>query len=392
MISVKAKKSEEATNNENNGIETDPILDKIAKSRGINLQKLLKTLKCHPDELTEEEQVSIINYSSAVLPKKIERKMIEMYRENRDKLNELLFNHNTRIATRLATIYNAKYARTALNRRYAKEDFLSAARYGLWMGATRFDIDRKYKGEPIKFVTFATPWVFRYISEMLYEKENMIVHQSLEDKAFGDQDSSITLGEIISNQQDEDDESDSEERDVTDGSDDDIQQLSDDEENMGFDTELSQGTLLQSIEGSLETVVDSGEQEQHEESSTVDATIHGLKELVRPKRTGDEVRDLRRISSGLVGALDAFCTKALSIYDKTERTITLFIGKRYIQTLVRSLEGAELPKSIQDASALIGGLPKSKKKLLADLSITEAEFNRLCRHYAVKYINEGLSA
>lgn len=390
MISVKAKKSEEATNNENNGIETDPILDKIAKSRGINLQKLLKTLKCHPDELTEEEQVSIINYSSAVLPKKIERKMIEMYRENRDKLNELLFNHNTRIATRLATIYNAKYARTALNRRYAKEDFLSAARYGLWMGAKRFDIDRKYKGEPIKFVTFATPWVFRYISEMLYEKENMIIHHSLEDKAFGDPDSSITLGDIISDSQDDEAESYQDEADDTEGSNDDIQQLSDDEENLGFDTQLSQETILQSIEGSLETVVEA-EHSDDGESAKVEATMHGLKELVRPKH-GDEERDLRRISSGLVGALDTFCTKALSIYDKTERTITLFVGKRYIQTLMRSLEGVELPKSITDAAKLLEGLPKSKKKLLADLSITEAEFNRLCRHYAVQYGNREQSA
>lgn len=382
MISVKAKKSEEATNNENNGVETDPILDKIAKSRGINLQNLLKTLKWHPETLTEEEQTDIINYSSAVLPKALERKMIEMYRDNRDRLNELLFNHNARIATRLATIYNGKYSRMALNRRYFKEDFLSAARYGLWMGATRFDIDRTYNGEPIKFVTFATPWVFRYIGEMLYEKENMIVHQSLDAKAYSD--SNITVGDMISDESDElSDEAFDEYEDIREE-----RAFLDDEENVGFDEAERNinATLLQSIGERLETVVESDTHGRDDpEQTSIDATICRLKDFVRPRSGNDASREA---GPGLIDAIETFCAKAISIVDERERMITLFIGRRYIRSLMRLMDGAPLPASIVEADRLLANVPKSKKSLLSELSITEDEFNRLCNHYAIRHSNE----
>ena len=64
---MRGPKSEAAKNDEANGVETDPILDKIAKSRGIDLKKLLKTLKMRPYELTLKERKDIINYSSAYL-------------------------------------------------------------------------------------------------------------------------------------------------------------------------------------------------------------------------------------------------------------------------------------------------------------------------------------
>ena len=70
---VLGPQSEEARNNDDAGVETDPILDKIARSRGIDLKNLLKTLKRHPDELTDDEQRNIIDYSSAFLPKAMER-------------------------------------------------------------------------------------------------------------------------------------------------------------------------------------------------------------------------------------------------------------------------------------------------------------------------------
>lgn len=395
MIAMRGPQSEEAKNDEANGVETDPILDKIAKSRGLNLQKLLKTLKNHPDELTVKEQKDIINYSSAVLPKSLERMMIEMYRDNRAKLNELLFNHNARAATRIATVYNQKYLRTAINKRYNKEDFLSAARYGLWQGAQRFDIDRLYKGEPIKFITFATPWMFRYISEMLYEKENMIIHHSLDAKAFGD--SNLTLADTLADEEvdtsmDEDsEEKDEEEEELPDlGNEDDIQQLTDDEENLDLDT-LSQGTLLQSIEDDLSMITNQEASEEPDDPDAakqkMDTCVRTLKEMAKTRPNAEAPI---HVQDSVVAAVEKLCTEILKIYDSQERAITLFIGRRFIQAVCKHSAGQELPTSILNVQAILKTVPSNKKKLLASLHLTEDEFTKLCKHYTMKYINRGL--
>lgn len=406
MIAMRGPQSEAAKNDEANGVETDPVLASIAKTRGVDLKKLLRMLKTKPHELTEDEQWKIIEYSSAVIPKALERKMIERYRNDRTKLNELLFLHNTRAATRLATVYNIKYSRTALNRRYRKEDFLAAARYGLWMGATRFDIDRTYKGEPIKFITFATPWIFRYISEMLYEKENMIIHQSLEAKAYHN--SNTTFGDLIGEDDcmedqtnepsDEDEEKDDEEpqeEELPDlGNEDDILQLSDDEENLGYDTELSQGTLLQSLEDELNTITGPLTDEPDEETvkRQVDACLKVLKEMSSNKRRkdADPEEPKPELNEDAVAAMDRFCTKALKVRDPQERTITLFVGRKYIQAIVKQADGREIPSSIVNANSLLKDIPNNKKRLLECLDLSEDEFNKLCRHYATEYINQGL--
>ena len=425
MIDVKRPKSEEAKNDELNGVETDPILDKIAKSRGVDLQKLLKTLKRHPDDLTEAEQTDIINFSSAVLPKTMERKMIEMYRKNRDKLNELLFNHNTRMATRLATIYNAKYARTAINKRYIKEDFLSAARYGLWMGATRFDIDRTYKGQPIKFITFATPWVFRYIGEMLYEKENMIVHQSLDASPYSDSDT--TLGDSISEDdimpgftgEGEDGEGE-EETDVNP-----MMLVGEDEENFDIREQVGDETLLQSLdEGRLETIVGPGEDMEElsddELKRRVDDYMNAInsisskkrkmmeeiapeafeetptEEAAEPQPEGqseeEKEADLEppAIDEKSLKAVEYLCNTIFSMKDPQERAITLFVARKYIRKTVKALKGKECPECILNANNKLKGVPGNKKLLLECLKMSKEEFAKLCNHYAMKHINRNI--
>lgn len=372
MIQLHGPKSEEATFHENNGVETDPALDVIAKSRGIDMTRLLKTLKRRPNELTEAEQVAIIEYSSAILPKSLERKMIEMHRNNRDHLNLLLFNHNARAATKLATVYNSRYARTVINRHYYREDFLSAARYGLWMGATRFDIDRTYKGEPIKFITFATPWMFRYISEMMYEKRNMIPHQSLDAKAF--QDSDTTLGDLLSEDDLEEigyEDVDDEEREDDEP---DMTIFDDDEENI--EIEASDGSLLHSLEEDLSTIVGPGPGIEDFDVSA-DAAVNTLKEV--PKAES--------ISDTALAAITELCKKILTIEDDLERTVTIFIGRKYIRSVIKKCADDEIPEEIKTVHSMLKGVPASKKRLLEQLHMTADEFGKLCRHYTMQYIN-----
>ena len=369
MIEMTGPQSEEARNNEANGVETDPILDKIAKSRGINLKKLLRTLKSHPDELTDKEQLDIIECSSAVLPRAMERMMIDKYRGNRDKLNELLFLHNTRAATRLATIYNGKYLRNAVNKRYNKEDFLAAARYGLWQGAIRFDLDRMYKGRYIKFITFATPWMFRYISEMLYEKENMIVHQSLDAKAFND--SNTTLGDMIAGE------------DASDGV------VDPDADSIPDSPELLK-SLAEADLGSITGPLSDEEMESPDlVKKQMDGRIAILKEMANTKPPAD-MGSAMELNEGAVSSIDRLCTEILNMRDPQERTITLFVGRRFIQAIVKHAAGREIPTSILNVNSMLKTVPGTKKKLLECLDLDEREFTQLCKHYTVKYLNRGI--
>ena len=408
MIEIKGPQSEEARNDEANGVETDPILAKIAKSRGINLQKLLKTLKNHPGALTDQEQVEIIEYSSAVLPKALERKMIEMHRNNRDHLNELLFNHNARAATRMATVYNNRYARTALNRRYVKEDFLSAARYGLWQGARRFDLDRMYKGEPIKFITFATPWMFRYISEMLYEKENMIIHHSLDAKAFDD--SNLTLGDVLTNESEEEATSG---EDATYDAERPVMNRcpgSDDEENLAFEDNQTTETLMQSLEKDLNVITGPLEDEdvaQAHQNKQVDACMKRLKMLSNVKVAKKHLTELKMADPSLdtevawnairsdttnesvIAFVDRFCNELLRVTEPVERAITLFVGRKIIQSLVKQADPTKLSPAILNVHSMLKDVPASKKRLLTNLGLDRTDFDKLCKHYAYKYMNRG---
>lgn len=95
------------------------------------------------------------------LNKQEERKLIEKYRNNRTKLNELLYMHNIRLAFNMAKKYATK-----------TNDFdslVSDCLYGLSIACQRFDID---KG--IKFSTYATSWIFKYCLSSFYDKQNIL--------------------------------------------------------------------------------------------------------------------------------------------------------------------------------------------------------------------------
>lgn len=95
------------------------------------------------------------------LDKAQEQELIFQYKNDRDKLNELLYMHNVRLAFNMAKRYATK-----------TNDFdslVSNCLYGLAVACQRFDIT---KG--IKFSTYATSWIFKYCLSGFYDKQNEI--------------------------------------------------------------------------------------------------------------------------------------------------------------------------------------------------------------------------
>lgn len=92
------------------------------------------------------------------LNKDEERELIDMYRNDRDRLNQLLFMHNIRIVFNQAKKYASKV-----------NDFdslLQDGMLGLAEAARRFDIDRN-----IKFCTYCVSWVRKYILAHFYGRQ-----------------------------------------------------------------------------------------------------------------------------------------------------------------------------------------------------------------------------
>lgn len=92
------------------------------------------------------------------LNKSEERALIEQYKDDRDKLNYLLFMHNIRIVFNIAKKYTSK-----------TNDFdnlIMDGMRGLAEATHRFDINKN-----TKFITYATIWIRKYILMNFYGKQ-----------------------------------------------------------------------------------------------------------------------------------------------------------------------------------------------------------------------------
>lgn len=99
------------------------------------------------------------------LSKEEEDKLIEDYKNDRQKLNDMLFMHNVRIVFKIAKKYMSK-----------TDDFDSMIQdgmLGLAIAASNFDISRG-----VKFITYATSWIKKKVLERFYTKEHKIVRKS----------------------------------------------------------------------------------------------------------------------------------------------------------------------------------------------------------------------
>lgn len=92
------------------------------------------------------------------LSKQEEKALIKKYKNDRETLNKLLFMHNIRIVFNCAKKYVSK-----------TNDFdnlVQEGMYGLGVAASRFDINKD-----VKFITYATIWVLKYMKATFYGKQ-----------------------------------------------------------------------------------------------------------------------------------------------------------------------------------------------------------------------------
>lgn len=92
------------------------------------------------------------------LSKEEEAELINKYRNNRDRLNYLLFMHNIKLVFNLAKRY--------INKTDDFDGMIQDGMYGLAEACRKFDITKN-----IKFVTYATWWVKKYILAYFYSNQ-----------------------------------------------------------------------------------------------------------------------------------------------------------------------------------------------------------------------------
>lgn len=118
------------------------------------------------------------------LSKEEEQKMIEKYKNDRDKLNQLLFMHNIKLVFNIAKKYVSK-----------TRDFdvlIQDGMYGLSEAVHRFDITKN-----IKFVTFAFFWIRKYILMNFDRKKTHVERRSISinaPSAFDDKSDGVNGG------------------------------------------------------------------------------------------------------------------------------------------------------------------------------------------------------
>lgn len=99
------------------------------------------------------------------LSKEEEQQLIAKYKDDRQTLNQLLCMHNIRLVFNIAKKYKGKTADF--------DNMVQNGYLGLMHAANRFDID---KG--IKFVTYAYPWVMKFILSEFYARSKDIDQNS----------------------------------------------------------------------------------------------------------------------------------------------------------------------------------------------------------------------
>ena len=165
--------------------ETDKALKKFKMDMG----------KPEDYELTDSEWKQFFRTILIPMDKERETKMIDMFRANRDELNNLLIMHNAKAGENLAEVYFKKYIKSCPTKWYDLEDFKQLANEGLAIAARKFDLNYENR-----FLTYATWWILNRVRKPYQEKGAMLNHASLSAPSSPSDDSSnkTTLEEILS--------------------------------------------------------------------------------------------------------------------------------------------------------------------------------------------------
>lgn len=161
-----------------------------------------KALKKYRLELGKDENYALTNtewmdfFKKILIPldKDSEKRMIELFRGDRDELNRLLILHNTKASNNLAEVYFKKYEKTSPTKWYDIDDFRQMALEGLSIAAQRFNLDNGNR-----FITYATWWILNKVRKPYQEKGALVGHSSLDAAVAKDSDENpTTLEEILS--------------------------------------------------------------------------------------------------------------------------------------------------------------------------------------------------
>ena len=145
------------------------------------------------DDFTNEDWKQFFKTILIPLDKASEMHMIELFKDNRPELNQLLVLHNTKAGENLAEVYFKRYMKNSPTKWYDLEDFKQMANEGLVIAAERFDPS---KGN--KFITFATWWMLNKVRKPNGEKGAMENHASLNSPiVVNDPGNTTTLEEMI---------------------------------------------------------------------------------------------------------------------------------------------------------------------------------------------------
>ena len=126
------------------------------------------------EDFTNEEWKQFFKTNLIPLDKKSEMHMIELFKDNRPELNQLLVLHNTKAGENLAEVYFKRYMKNSPTKWYDLDDFKQLANEGLAIAAEKFDPKLGNK-----FITFATWWVLNRVRKPNQEKGAMVNHLSL---------------------------------------------------------------------------------------------------------------------------------------------------------------------------------------------------------------------
>ena len=126
------------------------------------------------EDFTNEDWKQFFMTKLIPLDKASEMHMIELFKDNRPQLNNLLILHNTKAGENLAEVYFKRYMKTSPTKWYDLDDFKQMANEGLAIAAEKFDPSRGNK-----FITFATWWMLNRVRKPNGEKGAMENHVSL---------------------------------------------------------------------------------------------------------------------------------------------------------------------------------------------------------------------
>ena len=145
-------------------IETDRALKKFKEDMG----------KPEDYELTDSEWKQFFRTILIPMDKERETKMIDMFKSNREELNNLLILHNAKAGENLAEVYYKKYQKSCPTKWYDLDDFKQLANEGLAIAAKKFDLNYKNR-----FLTYATWWILNRVRKPYQDKGAMVNHTSI---------------------------------------------------------------------------------------------------------------------------------------------------------------------------------------------------------------------